>query len=275
MKSVSPLIVQVALACCLCCTTTSARGGLLLSASNDATLGGLTFSDGDIADYLPSPDAASLFFDESGFLANEDIDALFVRGNVIYLSTVDDASLGGLAFRDGDVVAYNTLTDTATLVLSEDLFSADENVDALHVLSNGNLVLSTLGTSTIGGDTFADGDLIEYDPLTDTATELFSEALFDANENIDSVYVREDGTIVLSTSTAAVLSGFAFENGDLVEYDPISGAVRRIFNESNFSTSENVDAFHLIPEPASWLLLSLGLVAIVFWRRTQHRRRVT
>jgi hypothetical protein len=257
------------------CSTAPAEATLILSTTNDATLGGLTFRDGDLADYLPASDTASLFFDEDVFLANEDVDALFIRGQVLYLSTDSAATLGGLAFRDGDIVAYDTTTDLATLVFSEDLFAADENVDALHILGNGHFILSTLTNSTIGGVLFADGDLIDYDPVTNTASELFSEALFGgANENIDSVYIRPNGRIVLSTTTDAVLLGFAFANSDLVEYDPIAGTVRRIFSEDRFADSENVDALHILAEPSSWLLLSLGLAAMFAWRFPRRRRRV-
>ena len=82
---------------------------------------------------------------------------------VMVLSTIDGATLGGVTFRDGDLVRYDDVTDTATLIFDEDGFSANENIDALHVLANGNILLSTVNDATLGGLTFRDGDIVEYD----------------------------------------------------------------------------------------------------------------
>jgi hypothetical protein len=50
--------------------------GLLLSTTTDATLGGLTFEDGDVVLYDRSTGIATLYFDEGAFAANENVDAI-------------------------------------------------------------------------------------------------------------------------------------------------------------------------------------------------------
>jgi len=76
------------------------------------------------------------------------------------------------------------------LFFDENLFGSDEDIDAVHILESGNIILSTEGSATLGGLSFADGDLIEYNPITDTATLYFDESLFGNNANIDGVYVK-------------------------------------------------------------------------------------
>ena len=52
------------------------------------------------------------------------------------------------------------------------------DVDALHELTNGNFVLSFADDEAIGGQSFLDGDLVEYDPVAGTAALFASEAIF-------------------------------------------------------------------------------------------------
>ena len=80
------------------------------------------------------------------------------------------------------------------------MFSASEEIDAVHVLDNGNIILSTVGAATLGGLSFSDGDLVEYNPTTDIATLYFDEGLFGNNADVDAVYVAtlpEPATVIL------------------------------------------------------------------------------
>jgi hypothetical protein len=63
----------------------------------------------------------------------------------VYLSSAGGATIGGLTFRDGDIARYDTETGLAMLFFNEDNFSANENIDAFHILPNGNILLSTDG----------------------------------------------------------------------------------------------------------------------------------
>ena len=44
---------------------------------------------------------------------------------------------------------------------------SSEQIDALHVRNNGNILLSTDTSATLGGLTFLDGDIVEYNPFYD------------------------------------------------------------------------------------------------------------
>ena len=182
-----------------------ANATIILSTDATETLGALTFIDDDLAEYNPTTDTATLFFDEDLFSQDESIDAVHVldNGNII-LSTVDNARLGGLNLGYEDLVEYNPTTDVATLFLDGSLFSEAENIDAAHVLANGNIILSTVDEATLGGLSFGAADLAEYNPTTDVATLYFDGNLFSgpgASPNVDAVYV----TTLPEPATTALL----------------------------------------------------------------------
>ena len=224
---------------------------LILSTIGNAKLGGLTFGDDDLVEYDPAADSAALAFDGGALFAatNEDIDAAHVLSNGhVVLSTVANATLGGLTFGDDDLVEYDPVSDTASLLFDGGaLFSnTREDINAAHVLSNGHIVLSTVGNARLGGLTFGDDDLVDYDPVSDTASLFFDGgALFsNTSEDINAAHVLSNGHIILSTVGNATLGGLTFGDDDLVEYDPVNDTASLFFDGgSSFSnTAEDINA---------------------------------
>lgn len=246
---------------------------IALSTTSTNTLGGLTFRNGDVA-HFDDVSGTTLFFSEDNFTGNVDVDALHYRAptQTFVLSTESTSTIGGLTFRDGDLVEYNPLTDTATLIFNEDLFASGEDIDAVHILPNGNFVLSTTSNAILGGIGFTDGDLVEYNPLTAMASLFFSEANFGGGEDIDAVMVLDNGNIVLSTQTAASLGGLSFDEGDLVEYDPLADIATLFFDGSQFSLPADINAVS-VPEPAGWLMLAQVFFAGCFFTYRRWRNR--
>jgi hypothetical protein len=175
---------------------------IVLSAVAGTTLGGLTFGKGDLVEYDPTTDTATIFLNENLFSSVQpNIDAAYVsdNGNII-LSTTGNATLGGVSFGKDDLIEYNPTTDLASLFFDGNLFSSNENIDSVHILSSGNIVLSTVGATTLGGLSFGADDLAEYNPTTNTATLYFDGNYFTGSANIDSVYIAsmpEPATIAM------------------------------------------------------------------------------
>ena len=260
---------------------------IILSTTGSAKLGGLRFRKGDLVEYDPNTNTATLFFSEGLFSSRHaNIDAVDVLENRhIILSTTTTETLGGLTFRDGDLVDYDPGTGKATLFLSEGLFAHGHinDIDDADILPNGHIVLSTTRTTALGGLRFKKGDLVEYDPVTDMATLFFSEGLFSSpHTNIDAVDVLEDGSIILSTTGSAQLGGLRFHKDDLVRYYPLdyadnpnlAGRATLFFTGGYFANGgENIDAVDLVdpptpvPEPATLFLLGSGSLALLRRRR--------
>lgn len=184
------------------------NGNVLLSTQNNATLGALDFSEGDVVEYNTSSGVATVFFAESLFLNDADVDAFTLLGNGHYvLSTATNEQFdSGLSFLDGDLVEYDPVSGFATVFLNENLFSADEDVDAVYVMPDGSVLLSTATAATLGGLSFQPGDVVQYFPGTNTAVLYFAGTSFSAIENVDAVFVPEPGTGVLLTLGLAALA---------------------------------------------------------------------
>jgi hypothetical protein len=187
-------------------------GNIVLSTVAGTTLGGLTFGKGDLVEYDPTTDTATLLFDENLFSsAQPNIDAAYLldTGNII-LSTTGNATLGGLGFGKDDLIEYNPTSDTASLFFDGNLFSGNEDIDAVYLLAGGNIVLSTGGGATLGGLSFGPGDLAEYNPTTSIATLYFDENNFASSANIDAVHITtlpEPATIALLGLGCLIFAG--------------------------------------------------------------------
>ena len=146
--------------------------------------------------------------------------------------------------------------------------STAEDIDAVYVRDNGNIVMSTLADAGLGGLSFGNGDIIEYNPNTDTATLLVAESdLFDDGAgNVDAVHILENGNLLISAlDTTETVSGIVFNDGDVFEYNPLTDTASLYLSESVFTSTglaNDIDGFTLVPEPGTFglLLLSMGYV---------------
>lgn len=173
-------------------------GKLVLSTTNDATLGGVTFTDGDLVVYDPSTDQVAGFaFRQDTFKVKEDVNAIDRRSDdTVVFSTTGPGHIGSFGFGRDDLVVY----DAAPSILFDGgaSFAAhNENIDAADVLSDGTIVLSVIGAASVPGQSgplaFDDDDLIRFNPATGTAT-LF----FDGDTMADQVGIDIDALAIVA-----------------------------------------------------------------------------
>ena len=168
-------------------------GHLLLSVDADTTFGGLSFKKEDLIEYDPVAGTATMFLEaEVHFQSKQNIVSVHMldSGNIV-LSTAGSATLGGLAFSDRDLVEYNRDTGQASIFFDGDATTLSKKIFAVHVRENGNIVLGTDGDTTLGGLSFGKDQLIDYDPVADTATLFFDgSVLFSSTgEALTAVHV--------------------------------------------------------------------------------------
>lgn len=249
---------------CVCAVLALEAGAaLIVSTGKTAKIGDTMFRKGSLFEVT-----GNLVFAESLFAANENIDAAAMLDNGhIVLSTTSKARLGGRTFRNGTLINYDPVTDTAKVLLAESVFGHNENIDAVHILGDGDILLSTSSKSRIGGRRFRDGDIIRYDPTTGKATRFFNERLFYKNGkkgrrrvDIDGLHVLPNGNLLLSTRGRATLGGLRFRSGDVVEYDMATGQASLAY-----SNGLNIDAIAL-PTPATITLLGFGAAILLSTR---------
>ncbi len=172
-----------------------------------------------------------------------------VAGATTFLfSNSTDVTLNSVTYQEGDLIEYNTDTGGASLYFSA-LASgwSSPDIDAVHVLSNGNIILSMESDETYGGVTYENGSLVEFNPVNNEASLYFNVDLFSSSaENIDAMSLTPTGNLILSTSNLATLGGLGFGPGDLVEYDPIADVATLLFDGDNFKLGEDIDAVHFL-----------------------------
>ncbi len=268
---------SIALSICvgLIATTSASADLVMLSVADNvgAGIGGVTnMTDIDVVQYDTVGDSASIILEQADFdQGSGDTNALHYmpNGNIV-ISNLFNAQLAGVSFEDDDLLEYNPNTNTATLIFDgSTVFDATgEDIDAVYIRENGNIIMSTLADAGIGGLNVTDGDIFEYNPNTDTSTLLVSEAaLFDDGEgDVDAIHLLDNGNFLVSIlDTTETISGVSFADGDVFEYDPINDTASLYLSESVFTStglSNDIDAFTVVPEPGTFglMLVSMGMV---------------
>jgi WD40 repeat protein len=267
-----PTIFATALAAGLLLGSAAGAATIELSVDSAATLGGLSgIRTGDIVNYDTVADTATLAFNEDLFGGPESVDAYdrLPNGHMVF-STSGSATLGGISFFNGSLIDYDPVADLAVLIFDEALFTGggSPDIDAVAVLPNGHFLISTDNDQTLGGLSFRDGDIVDYDPIGNTATLFFNEDLFGTNENVNAIDIDGSGMLLISVSNTGTVSlgGISFSNGDVVLYDPGAGTATLFFSEALFAGgNEDVDAVAFampIPEPGTASMLGLGLAGL-------------
>jgi hypothetical protein len=188
-----------------------ADGQFIFSTVTTSYINGTSFQDGDLILYDPVLDAASIFFGESNFVGGANVDAFFLfesgpdEGKFLF-STAASATVGGLSFGHGDIVLYDPTAlegMEASIFFAQSHFggaTSQKNVDAVHMLLNGNLLFSmSLDGGTLGDLTLRQQDLVEWDDVT-ASQFLDGDGLFNGTTaDLDAVTqpIPEPGTSLL------------------------------------------------------------------------------
>ena len=171
----------------------------------------------------------------------------------LILSTRNNAVIGGTAIDQDEAVEYDAADDIGSLFLDESVFAANEQLNAIHVLANGNVAIATRGPSVVDGNAIDPADIVEITTGGTFVQTLFNgDTLFsNPNERIDAVWIRDNGNIGLSTASNANLVGTPIRREDIVEFDPSGPAVlmQLLFDGSlEIVGGSNVDGVHVLDD---------------------------
>jgi endonuclease/exonuclease/phosphatase family metal-dependent hydrolase len=215
---------------------------MLVSFKDTETIDGLTFNNEDIAKLSLADETFSLYFDGSDVgLGGFAIDGMAVlpTGEIL-LSFEIPGSVPGISgtVDDSDIVLFHPESIGQETVGSFSLYfdgsdvglsSDDEDIDAISLNAQGNLVLSTIGNASISGLTFGDEDLFVFastslGPSTAGSYSLLfrggDQGLTTTGEDIDAVAFDADGSFLLSTTGDASVSGFSGGDEDVFRFSP-------------------------------------------------------
>ena len=198
---------------------------MYVSSTSGGSVGGVSFADEDILAFNRTTNTWSRYFDGSdvGLSGDRarDVNAFHVLNDgTILLSFIGDTTIPDVgSVDDSDIVRFiPTSLGTSTSGRFELYFDGSdvglttngEDIDALHLLSDGRLVISTIVNSDVTGTTWRDEDLLVFTPTSLGATTSGSWALyFDGSdvglnqsndEDIFGVWIAGSGEIYLTTS---------------------------------------------------------------------------
>ena len=148
-----------------------------------------------------------------------------VAQNVI-LSGVNNGNIGGLAYRDEDIIANNLGTNTWTLVFDgSDVGLGNVDVDAFAWLANGHLLLSVDKDFTLNNfGPVDDADILEFTPTALGPTTTGSYTLYfdgsdvglnDSSEDIDAIGFAATGELLISVNGSFNALGVKGNDEDL------------------------------------------------------------
>ncbi len=223
-------------------TPTPSGQALYLSLRNGGTVGGVLAEDVDILYF----DGAnwSIFFDASDVgiaSSGQNVDAFtIVDGDTILMSFEDPATLGTLAVDDWDIVEFTATSLGENTAGSFSLYfdgndvgldTASEDIDAIDLLSDGRLLISTTGSPTVPGVAGKDEDVLAFTPATLGENTSGTWAMYfdgsdvglgDSAEDVDAVDVAANGDIYLSAPDPFAVPGVSGFDEDVFVCTPTS-----------------------------------------------------
>ena len=187
----------------------------------------------------------SLYFDGSDVgLAGLRLDAFAIVGaNEVLLSFTVAGSVPGISetVDDSDIVKFTGTLGPETAGTFEMYFDGSdvgltksgEDVDAIELLPDGTLLISTIGSFSANGLSGLDEDVIAFTPTSlaeDTAGsfDLYFDgsdvSLGSGREDVDGLAVDSEGQIYLSTVGNFSVSALSGTSEDVFVFTPSSGA---------------------------------------------------
>ncbi len=255
-----------------------AREMLLVSSSSGGSVGEVSFADEDVLSFDTATGLWAMVLDGSdvglGGAGARDVDAVHqLADGSFVLSIVGGSTLPDIgSVDDSDLVRFvPTATGTSTSGTFELYFDGSdvglstngEDIDGVHVLADGDLLLSTSGGYSVDGASGSDEDVIRFSPTTLGSTTAGSFAPYFDGSDIDLNTTSDEdvwglsaaGTdLHLTTRGSFSTSGLTGTGADVFTCGDHSagtatscGALDLFFDGSAGGYGgEAMDAFHLV-----------------------------
>jgi len=249
------------------------------SSSTGGRVDNVRFADEDILAFDADSDTWSLYFDGSDVgLRRRDVNAFHVMddGNIL-LSLNAPLTLRGVRYDDSDIIKFSATSlgyrtrGTFSMYLDGSdvqLNRGGEDIDAIALLDNGDIILSTLGTARVSGVAARDEDLLRFHPTqlgnhTAGTWSLYLDGsdlkLAHKNEDVWAVWADDNGQVELSTYRNYVIRSLGTnlrgDSDDIIHCDNLSVnggqyqcELRRLWNGDDYGFgNELIDGYSLGP----------------------------
>ncbi len=172
---------------------------------------------------------------------------LWAENFKLFISAHDAFSAGGRQFSGGTLAELDMDLGQAGIFLQPGALGRDIDIDAVHILDNGNIILSGLTPGRLAGDqVYHPGDLVEYDPLRDLSGLYLDHRILGKNVNIDALSINEKtGDLYLSFKAPGTMTGFTYDNGDIIRYNLRTHNADIYLPQSEFDGPVDIDALFI------------------------------
>lgn len=139
-----------------------ADGDVLFSIETSIVLGGALYRPSDVIRFDGTSWSKEFDGRGEGIPAGVNVDAIAMSGGVLLLSLDIDTELGSTVYSDADVIAFDGADFSTFLDATDSGIAISADVDALHVDSQGRVLVSLDGGGELGGINYRDEDLLAW-----------------------------------------------------------------------------------------------------------------
>jgi len=185
-------------------------------------------------------------------------------GQLLFVTATSSGKAGDVKFRDEDILAYDVRDSSWSMIFDGSDVGITKDVDAFSFQSNGTLLLSFNGPTTVPGlGPVDDSDIVQFIPtvLGDNTAGTFVWFLRGADvglttdsEDIDAIGFTADGHLVVSTIGNFDAANATGRDEDLFELEhatfanPSSGTWRQFFDGSTLGlANEDINGLWIDP----------------------------
>jgi PKD repeat protein len=173
-------------------------------------------------------------------------------GAMVYVTSTASGTVGGIAFEDEDILAYDGDTDTWSVHFDgSDVgldSSSDGDVRSFALLANGDILLRLKDPITLPDvGTVEPSDIVRFNGSTGPNTSGTFSLYFRgadvglAREEIDAIGFAPDGRLVISTEGGFSVPGASGDDEDLIALDPGGASWSLYFDGSDVGLADSSD----------------------------------
>jgi PKD repeat protein len=156
-------------------------------------------------------------------------------GEIVYVSSSSGGTIGAVEFADEDIISYDPGIDLWSMHFDgSDVGlsgSGSLDIDAFHLMDDGSILLSIVGSSTLPDvGSVDDSDIVRFIPTSlGSDTSGTFEWYFDGSdvglaangEDVDAIFFM-GADLILSTSGGFSVTGASGKDEDLIRFSPAS-----------------------------------------------------
>ena len=216
---------------------------LYLSFQRTTVLDGVTYRDEDVVSVDTATDTFAMVFDGSAAGVGGDVDGFAILPDGDYLMSFTGAlTAGSVAADDSDIVRYDPDTNSFTMYFDGsdvDLTTNGEDVDAIGLTADGDLLISTTGGFRVNGSSLrgADEDLLVFyaTSLGDNTAGTFARAFDGSDVGLADGGAEDVNATALDAATGDI---YLTTRGDY-DANGFAGSIADVFVCSPSSTGDN------------------------------------